>query len=158
MRSRSSGIGNTGVVAGIIMVAVILGACDVVALTFEPGQSTISSSHSVQTRLYNVTFMQSGACSPAVYTVPWSVTLGSRTEAQPPNATLPVPNGSYGAGPEPPSLFTITFTSVPDGIYNYTIAPADAFSMSSGTVTVNGANLTVNVEVSTIACTTTETN
>ncbi len=105
--------------------------------------------------VYNVTFQQIGACSPPVYTVPWSVTLGSKTKAEPTNTPLPIANGSYTAGPEPPGLYTIVFTSVPDGVYQYRIAPSGPFSVTSGTVTVNGADVSVQVQGPVVACRTT---
>jgi len=49
------------------------------------------------TRLYDVTFQQSGDCSPPVYVAPWSVTLGNETSAEPSNATLPIPGGGFTA-------------------------------------------------------------
>ncbi len=45
--------------------------------------STATTFTSTRPQLYNVTFQQAGACSPAVYVLPWSVTLGNTTEAQP---------------------------------------------------------------------------
>jgi hypothetical protein len=106
-------------------------------------------------KLYNVIFQQGGACSPPVYTIPWSVTLGNKTEAEPPNTPLPIANGSYSAGPEPPSLYTIVFASVPNGTYLYKIAPSGPFYITSGTVTVNGTDVSVPVEGPVVSCTTT---
>ncbi len=105
--------------------------------------------------VYTVTFQQIGACSPAVYTVPWSVTLNGVTEARPPNTPLPIANGSYTAGPEQPYYYTIVFTSIPDGVYQYRIAPSGPFTILSGTVTVNGADVSVPVYGPVVACTTT---
>lgn len=54
----------------------------------------------VETRLFEVTFHQCGACSPLAFVAPWSVTLGSETVAEPSTATLPIQNGTYFAGPQ----------------------------------------------------------
>lgn len=108
-------------------------------------------------QLDNVTFYQIGACSPPVYTVPWSVTLGNKTESEPPNATLPItggPGGSFTAAPWPSSLATIVFSSVPNGVYHYTLAPIGPFYRNSGTVTVNGTDVSVPVEGPAVSCVT----
>ena len=118
--------------------------------------TTTTTTVAAASQLYNVTFQQTGACSPPVYTVPWSVTLGGRTEAEPPNTPLPIANGSsYTAGPEPPGLYTIVFTGIPDGVYQYKIAPSAPFTILSGTITVNGADVSVPVYGPVVSCTTT---
>ena len=104
--------------------------------------------------LYNVTFQQIGACSPAVYVLPWSVTLGNEVRAEPPGTPLPISNGGYSAGPEPPGLYTIVFT-VPDGVYAYTVAPQGAFYTYTGTVTVNGSAVSIVLDGPAVSCTTT---
>jgi hypothetical protein len=103
--------------------------------------------------MHKLTFQQAGACSPAVYVLPWSVTLGNTTEAQPSNTPLPVPNGGYSAGPEPPGLYTITF-SVPNGVYQYSIRPQGAFYSANGNVTVSGSDVTVTLDGPVVSCTT----
>ena len=59
------------------------------------GHFTVSSAPAQGT--YTVTFQQIGACSPPVYTVPWSITFGGVTQARPTNTPLPIANGSYTA-------------------------------------------------------------
>lgn len=105
-----------------------------------PSSTVTASASAVQ--LYDVTFRQSGACSPLAYVAPWSVTLGNETIAEPSNATLPVQNGTYTAGPEYQNLSTIVF-SVPNGVYQYKLAPFGAFGPNSGSVTVDGSDVTV---------------
>ncbi|MDA4116485.1 MAG: hypothetical protein OK442_08020 [Thaumarchaeota archaeon] len=95
-------------------------------------------------RLYDVTFQQSGDCSPPLYVVPWSVTLGNVTIAQPSNATLPITSEPSNPSQTNQSLSTIVF-SVPDGSYQYTISPKGTFSSDYGSVTVNGAGVLVTV-------------
>ena len=107
----------------------------------------------VLAHLYNVTFQQMGACSPPVYVAPWSVTMNGTTKVEPPNGSVST-NGGYSAGPEPPSVYSIVF-SVPDGVYHYVLAPQGAFYTFSGTVTVNGSNLSVILEGPAVSCTTT---
>ena len=103
---------------------------------------TLRTSSAGGTRLYDVTFHQSGACSPLAYVAPWSVTLGNETIAEPSTATLPIQNGTFFAGPQYQNLSTIAF-SVPDGVYQYRLAPYGAFGPNSGSVTVAGADVSI---------------
>jgi len=112
-----------------------------------------TTSSSSQTQLYDVTFQQSGACSPSVYVAPWSVTLNGTTKVEPPGGSVST-GGGYSAGPEPSSVYTIVFT-VPDGVYHYVLAPQGAFYTFNGNITVNGSNLTVIVDGPVVSCTTT---
>jgi hypothetical protein len=103
------------------------------------------------TRLYQVTFRQSGSCSPLAYVAPWSVTLGNETIGEPSTATLPIQNGTYIAEPRYQNVSTITF-SVPDGGYQYRLAPYGAFSPNAGNVTVEGADISVTVDGPILVC------
>jgi hypothetical protein len=116
---------------------------------------TATTSSAGATRLYDVTFLQEGDCSPPVYVLPWSVTLGNETIAQPSNATLPIKSPPSTYGPANQSLTTIAF-SVPDGVYQYTISPPGTFSSDSGSITVNGAGVLVMVYGPAIGCRTTQ--
>lgn len=120
------------------------------------GEAAVVSNFTLTTsvggaRLYDVTFHQSGACSPLVYVAPWSVTLGNETVAEPSNATLPI-SGGYVAGPEYQSLSTIAF-SVPDGVYQYALSPQGAFAQPKGSVTVNGSDVSVELSGPAVTCT-----
>ena len=115
---------------------------------------TLETSSAAETQLYDVTFHQSGACSPLAYVAPWSVTLGNETVAEPSNTTLPIPGGSYAAGPENQNLSTIAF-SVPDGVYQYSLSPSGAFASPVGSVTVNGSDVSIEVNGPVVSCTTT---
>jgi hypothetical protein len=117
--------------------------------------TTTTTTLTVGSGLYNVTFQQIGACSPPVYTVPWAVTLGNTTEARPPGTPIPIPGGGYTVGPETPYYYTIVFTNVPDGVYQYKITPTGPFYNTSGTVKVNGTDVSVPVDGPVVACTTT---
>jgi len=127
--------------------ATILGEAAVVS------NGTLTTSSAAEARLYDVTFHQSGACSPLAYVAPWSVTLGNETIAEPSNATLPISGGSYAAGPENQNLSTIAF-SVPDGVYQYSLSPSGAFASPVGSVTVNGSDVSVEVNGPVVSCTT----
>ena len=127
--------------------ATILGEAAVVS------NGTLTTSSDAEARLYDVTFHQSGACSPLAYVAPWSVTLGNETIAEPSNATLPISGGSYAAGPENQNLSTIAF-SVPDGVYQYSLSPSGAFASPVGSVTVNGSDVSVEVNGPVVSCTT----
>ena len=115
---------------------------------------TLTTSSGAEARLYDVTFHQSGACSPLAYVAPWSVTLGNETIEEPSNATLPIPGGSYAAGPENQNLSTIAF-SVPDGVYQYSVSPAGAFASPVGSIAVNGSDISIEVSGPVVSCTTT---
>jgi hypothetical protein len=112
---------------------------------------TLTTSSAAETRFYDVTFHQSGACSPLAYVAPWSVTLGNETIAEPSNTTLPIPGGSYVAGPENQNLSTIAF-SLPDGVYQYSLSPSGAFPSPVGSVTVNGSDVIVELEGPLVTC------
>jgi hypothetical protein len=115
---------------------------------------TATTSTAGGTRLYDVTFQQLGDCSPPVYVVPWSVTLGSVTIAQPSNATLPITSEPSNSSQTNQTLSTIVF-SVPDGSYQYTVSPKGTFSSDYGSVTVNGTGVLVTVNAPAIGCKTT---
>ena len=115
---------------------------------------TATTSAAGGTHLYEVTFHQSGACSPLAYVAPWSVTLGNETIAEPSNATLPISEGSYAAGPEFQNLSTIAF-SVPNGLYQYNLSPSGAFAQPTGSVMVDGSDVSIEVNGPVLTCTTT---
>ena len=119
-----------------------------------PPSSTTSTSSAVGTQLYEVTFQQAGACSPTVFAAPWAVTMGGQTIAEPANTTLPISGGGYTASPQFQSFSAIVF-SVPNGTYQYNISPTGPFERTSGSVMVNGTNVTVAVEGPVVSCTTT---
>ena len=106
--------------------------------------------------LCNVTFLetpQSNACNLS-YVVPWSVTIANVTKAQPANATLPVSENRWSAGTEYGNMSKVTFF-LPNGSYDYDIHPSSAFSVHSGTITVDGATVLVSVPLPFFPCTTT---
>ncbi len=107
-------------------------------------------------RLYEVTFKQSGDCTPTVYAAPWSVTLGPWTVAEPSNATLPIATNSGSAGPSDVNYSSITF-SVPNGQYQYSIAVGWSFGNPSGVITVNGGDVMVLLQGPEVSCTMTST-
>jgi len=103
---------------------------------------------------YAVTFQQKGACSPVFWSVPWSVTIGNVTRAQPPDAKLPLDNYSL-SGTSNSSLSEITF-SLANGTYDYRVSPsAGFFTPTSGTVSVSGSNFTVEIAYTGTSCITT---
>lgn len=120
--------------------------------TTSSSSAIITGNFTTTSLFHRVTFQQEGACSPAVYVAPWSVTLGNATESEPPNTQ--VQNGGYSAGPEPASVYTIAF-SVPNGTYRYSVRPEGAFYSYTGTVTVNGADVSITLSGPVVSCTTT---
>ena len=98
--------------------------------------------------LYTVTFRQAGTCSPTIYAPKWSVTLGNITKSAQTNNTAS--NTAYAEPLSPPPIVF----SVANGVYQYTIGPSnDEFQPSSGTVTVNGADVIVTVTGPVTSCT-----
>jgi hypothetical protein len=98
--------------------------------------------------LYNVTFKQAGTCNPTIYAPKWSVTLGDETKSAQTNNTAS--NSAYAEPlPPPPIVFLVT-----NGVYQYNIGPSnDEFQPSSGTVTVNGADVIITVTGPVTSCT-----
>ena len=98
-----------------------------------------------------VTFQQVGACSPTFWGAPWSVTIGNVTRVQPSDAKLPLDNYSL-SGTSNSSLSEITFF-LPSGTYDYRVSPsAEFFTPTSGTVTVSGSNVTVEIAYTGTSC------
>src|SRR5271154_101833 len=104
-------------------------------------------------RVYQVIFKQTGGCSPAYYAAPWSATLGSETEAEPANATLPLLNDTGNTSPSFVNASVIVF-SVPNGTYQYHLVPAFTFGNPSGILTVQGGDIMISVQGPEISCTT----
>lgn len=116
--------------------------------------STLTRTYTVTIGGYYVTFIQQPAVCPpslAVYVAPWSVTLGNQTKVQPPNAPT---TSQESAGPSNKIYSKIVFL-VPNGIYNYTLnknrssyypfVSASGAVLMAGTVSVDGSNVTVQV-------------
>jgi hypothetical protein len=100
---------------------------------------------------YAVTFQQVGACSPEFWGVPWSVTIGSVTEVQPPDTKLPLDNYSL-SGTSNSGLSKIAF-SLANGTYEYRVSPsASFFTPTSGTVNVAGSSVTVSIAYTGTSC------
>ena len=96
--------------------------------------------------LYKVTFNDTGgSCGGVFYVSPWSVTIGNITLAQPSNATLPL-SGQESESPAYYSISTIIFT-VPNGSYNYNVISGGLIRPFSGTVSVNGSDISVQLFV-----------
>ncbi|HVP22341.1 MAG TPA: hypothetical protein VMS77_00350 [Conexivisphaerales archaeon] len=103
-----------------------------------------------------VTFRQEGACSPQFWGVPWSVTIDGQTKVQPAGTKLPLDDNLL-QGTANESLATISFL-LPSGTYAYEVRPSNMFfSPSSGTVTVGGGDVEVDIALSGTSCTTTVT-
>jgi hypothetical protein len=147
----------------IVAAAFIIGASLFLALSFgygtgrTPGAtvtSTLTANPYNGTRLYEVTFKQTGACGPPpVYAAPWSVTLGPWTLVEPQSAGLPVETLSGTASLAYADYSAIVF-SVPAGSYPYSIAMGWPLGNPSGVVTVTQSDVNVTVDGPFVACTT----
>jgi hypothetical protein len=138
------------IIAGVLVSAsllVVFGGGKTTTVFVSP---TSSASHTA-TQVYKVTFNQTGQCPPPrLYYAPWYVTLGSETQIEPPNATLPLSTLSGTAASYYQRYSTILF-SVPDGTYEYTLQVVGS-SPFVGTVAVNGSDVTISVLGQAVAC------
>ena len=144
--------GRAAVVSAAV-VAFVVGAAFSSLVFSGRGATTVTMTatpHNSSSRLYQVMFNQTGACSPPFYLAPWSVTLGNETTIfGPANATLPLSNSHYEAAQQFKAYAVIAF-SVPNGTYTYSVQPE--FLAQKGTVTVNGADLVVQVHAPPVTC------
>jgi hypothetical protein len=123
-------------------------------LHFEVTSASTANTTTLTKGTYAVTFQQIGACSPEFWGVPWSVTIGSVTEVQPPDTRLPLDNYSL-SGTSNSSMSEITF-SLANGTYDYTVSPsAEFFTPTFGTINVSGSSVTVDIAYTGTSCITT---
>jgi hypothetical protein len=114
--------------------------------------TTVTASCDSSPSVHCVVFQQLGACNPEFWGVPWSVTIGGTTEVQPPSAQPPGADSGL-AGTMDGNLTVIVF-SLPDGVYNFTVRPSNEyFTPSSGVVSVNGADVLVQIAYTGTSCT-----
>jgi hypothetical protein len=148
----------TGLLVGAAATYALEGASQGRTVTTSVQTVTLSGTPtaSAGSRLYEVTFKQSGDCTPTAYAAPWSITLGPWTVAEPPNATLPIDTTIGSAGPSYVNTSMITF-SVPDWEYQYSIGVAWPFANPSGVITVNGGDVMVVLQGPATSCTRTTT-
>src|SRR5271155_180344 len=111
------------------LVTTLTAATTTTSLTTQTIMKTFSNSTG---ELYELKFNQSGICDPAVYIIPWSVTLSN-------GMTIEEPQGNNtqccGGSPNFAKYSSIVF-SVPDGAYSY----VDRINNlnATGEVTVDG--------------------
>ncbi len=100
-----------------------------------------------------VMFSQSGACGNQYFLAPWSVTLSGmgivETVVEPSNASLPISETHYTSSIEFKAFSNIVF-SVTNGIYGYVVKPG--YLAQSGSVTVQGSDVTVQVHEPPVTC------
>jgi len=117
---------------------------------------TCSSTSSVSSEEYNVTFQQVGAGACPFLGEPWAVTIGNTTEVRPVGTTLPLNDGGPVQGTNDTNISTISF-SLPPGTYQYQVHPSfEFFTPSSGTLNVTAtSSITVNIAYTGHGCITT---
>ena len=96
-------------------------------------------------QLCQLEFVQESNYAYESWLVPWAVVLDNSTMlVQPSNATLPLTyNGAHLTSN---SNYSAIWFSVPDGSYDYTVLPSSfRGEMQSGTVTIVGSNVVVQV-------------
>ncbi len=115
--------------------------------------SQVSTGVTSSQKGFMVTFRQVGACSPLVYTAPWSLSIQGNeaddTQANlrqqlPANSTLPT-GGGYAASSDDANFSTMVFT-LPAGNYTYEAEPNGAFYNPTGSFTVNNYNFSIILE------------
>ena len=174
MLARDKGAISTSISALIVIALItIIGLSVYFNDTFNSTSTTYKASDSpstgssqditINSGLYLLSFNQTAMCGPNTglygsYFIPWSVTLTASsyretTKAQPPGSTG-TPNGFTST--KDASYSSISF-SVPDGTYSYTLNPTNDFEnsqtgASSGTITINGNNVTVYVHFNLASC------
>jgi len=119
---------------------------------YPPVTSSSPSTTPPNSKLHYVIFTQKGACPPEIFWgVPWSVTIGNDTEVQPIYA--PAPHSAAALyGTSDSSLASISF-ALPNGTYQYQVRPSNGyFTPSSGSVTVNGADVTIPIAYTGTSC------
>jgi len=116
------------------------------------------TSSTLSNRLYDLIFIQLGACSQEYYFAPWSVTLNNRTTiVEPPNASLPISEQSGISSISFKNYSTIAF-SVSPGTYNFTVEPQNFLPNSSGNATITNRDLTIQIGPGTGTCPTQSQN
>lgn len=121
----------------IIVVAIIL----VVVFTAIAGTTyNTRSAKSDSSGLFQVAFIQAGACDQSIAYAPWSVKLGSLMETLPSDGKQPPNPNSFSTAN---GVYSEIVFSVPSGNYSYKISP-NVFNQSpTGYVDVNGSNVSV---------------
>lgn len=149
----------------VLAIVVIIAVSAISAYALVENQNNTTSSHSTSEKLYPLSFVQLGACSPAVFAAPWGVVLNNKTiSVEPTNATevhSEMSNGGKastvygGASPQYKNYSTISF-SVTEGIYTYSIGGNPFLGLSgpqTGIVNVTSGGTTIIATVE-VACTT----
>ncbi len=146
-------IGKQLIAIAVVTLAIGLGIGSVSFPTSTTVTRTLTTTPTGASRLFEVEFIQQGVCSdPEVWLAPWAVSLNNVTIVRPSNATLPLSESSFGAGPSGENYSTISF-SVPNGTYNYTVYPR-SFLGETGIVTVDGSDVLITVNGAPVSCTT----
>jgi len=125
-------------IIGIILIALVIG----IAISSVPFPSSTASTRTVTVTstggaslLYEIEFIQQGACSGGYWLAPWAVTLNKQTIVRPSGAKLPLSESGFQAQGNFENYSVISF-SVPNGTYSYTVYPQN-FLGQTGNLTVN---------------------
>jgi hypothetical protein len=143
-------------IVAIILVVLVMGI-EIVSVSFPSSTTSTQTVASTVTGgaslLYEVEFIQQGACSGGYWLAPWAVTLNNQTIVRPADATLPLSESGFQAQGSFENYSIITF-SVPNGSYSYTVYPQN-FLGQSGNLTVNDDDTVVQVHAAPVSCTST---
>jgi hypothetical protein len=105
--------------------------------------TTAATTTSLPSEAY-VIFHQVPSCGYADL-LPWGVTIANQSQVLPSNSKFPT-NGSSGGGYYNANVTTMAFL-LPNGVYNYTIMPAQGGNSTSiGPITLRGVDVTVNID------------
>jgi hypothetical protein len=115
-------------------------------------ETILTQTSTLSNRLYDLIFIQMGACPQEYYFAPWSVTLNNRTTiVEPPNASLPISEQSGISSTRFKNYSTIAFSVLP-GTYNYNIEPQNFLPNSSGNATITNRDVTIQIGPGTVTC------
>jgi len=157
---------QTRQVVALVVIAAIIALALGVSIGYGLSASRTTTYTATGSNLYEVEFIQEAAtCPPSIpmYVAPWSVTLGNQNKTEPSNGT------GYGAGwSSSYGVYSKISFLVHNGVYNYNATPDDngytpfqvsspadpngAYPYVTGTVTVSGSNVSVNVGPAEVYC------
>lgn len=148
------------IAAAIAIAGVLISASPMVAVGAAETTTSISTSATGTSHLYELEFLQESNCPYGSWLIPWAVVLDNETLVQPSNATVPTPSSYPDSRLTSDSNYSAIWFSVPNGNYSYKILPENFFGVEvSGNVTVNGSNGEVQIYafVTAMGCSTTST-
>jgi len=143
---RSTLLSLVGVAVIMLVIGTALGS--VVFPMTKTATETVSKASSNSSELYELRFNQTSPCSPPIYFIPWSVTLGNGMSiAEPPHDNF----SECCAGSQSYTNYSSIVFSVPNGNYTFSTNGPQFFT-ESGNVSVDSKDVTVMLEQELASC------